>query len=265
MNHRLTLFLILSLFLYLNSYSQAKVKVSYNYLLYLPKDYSTCIKKYPLVIYLHGGSQKGNDLNKLKEYGLPYLVDKGQNFNFIIASPQCPDNKYWSTDDWFDSLYSDLTTKYQIDTNRVYLTGISMGGYGTYIAAMDFPDKFAAIVPLCGGINDSDTLRVCNLSKIPIWTFHGTADDNILISETERIVNRLKLCGGNIKFTRLKNEGHGIQYLYEKEPQIYKWMLKHKKNSRQQISKAGNVSEAKYSAENLYNKSKEKHLTKLTP
>lgn len=224
------LFLIVLILLFpIASYGQVKVKAKYDYLLYLPKDYSSETKKYPLLIYLHGGSQKGNDLNKLKTYGLPYLIDKGQNFDFIIASPQCPENKYWSTENWFDSLYSDLIMRYRIDTNRVYCTGISMGGYGTYIVAMDFPDKFAAIVPLCGGINDSDTLRVCNLRNIPIWTFHGTADDKILISETERIVRGLKKCKGKIKFTKLQNEGHGIEYLYETKPQIYKWLLKHKR------------------------------------
>ena len=221
--------IVLMLLFSIVSYGQVKDKAKYDYLLYLPKDYSNETKKYPLLIYLHGGSQKGNDLNKLKTYGLPYLIDKGQNFDFIIVSPQCPENKYWSTENWFDSLYSDLIMRYRIDANRVYCTGISMGGYGTYIVAMDFPDKFAAIVPLCGGINDSDTSRVCNLRNIPIWTFHGTADDKILISETERIVSGLKKCKGKIKFTKLQKEGHGIEYLYETNPQIYKWLLKHKR------------------------------------
>ncbi len=198
-------FLIVLILLFpIVSYGQVKDKAKYDYLLYLPKDYSSETKKYPLLIHLHGGSQKGNDLNKLKTYGLPYLIDKGQNFDFIIASPQCPENKYWSTENWFDSLYSDLIMQYRIDTDRVYCTGVSMGGYGAYIVAMDFPDKFAAIVPLCGGINDSDTSRVCNLRNIPIWTFHGTADDKILISETERIVSGVKKCKGKIKFTNCK-------------------------------------------------------------
>lgn len=223
-------FLIVLILLFpLVSYGQVKDKVKYDYLVYLPKNYSSETKKYPLLIYLHGGSQKGNDLNKLKTYGLPYLIEKGQNFDFIIASPQCPENKYWSTENWFESLYSDLIMRYRIDTDRVYCTGISMGGYGTYIVALDFPDKFAAIVPLCGGINDSDTSRVCNLRNIPIWTFHGTADDKILIGETERIVSGLKKCKGKIKFTKLQNKGHGIEYLYETNPQIYKWLLKHKR------------------------------------
>ena len=104
--------IVLMLLFSIVSYGQVKDKAKYDYLLYLPKDYSNETKKYPLLIYLHGGSQKGNDLNKLKTYGLPYLIDKGQNFDFIIVSPQCPENKYWSTENWFDSLYSDIIMRY---------------------------------------------------------------------------------------------------------------------------------------------------------
>lgn len=205
-----------------------KTKATYHYLLYLPAHYDQH-KKYPLVIYLHGGSQKGEDPEKLKAYGLPYLVAKGRQFDFIIASPQCPENKYWSTDNWFEPLYKDLHTKYSIDSNRVYLTGVSMGGYGVYITAMDFPEKFAALLPLCGGCNDGDTSRICNLRNIPIWAFHGTADDQIDIKETVRIVEKLRTCHGHIKFTPLEKEGHGIQFLYEKKPEIYTWLLKQHK------------------------------------
>jgi predicted peptidase len=168
-------------------------------------------------------------LNKLKGYGLPYLVDKGQDFDFIIASPQCPENKYWVTENWFDSLYLDLKNRCRIDTNRVYVTGISMGGYGAFTVAMDFPETFAALLPLCGGCNDRDTTRICNLRNTPIWAFHGTTDDVIPIGEIERIVIALKQCNGNITFTRLENKGHGIQFLYEKNPEIYEWMLKQRR------------------------------------
>jgi predicted peptidase len=213
-------------------HSQNKTKAKYKYLLYLPKTYSAGKKKYPLVIYLHGGSQRGNDLSKLKGYGLPGLVSKGKDFPFIIASPQCPADRYWSTENWFDSLYEELVSKYRIDTNRVYLTGISIGGFGTYITAMDHPDKFAALVALCGGCNDADTPRICSLSHIPIWAFHGTADNKIPISETERIVRGLQNCRGDIRFTRIPGAGHGIEYLYETKPEIYSWMLRHRRKSR---------------------------------
>ncbi|AKD58519.1 phospholipase/carboxylesterase [Spirosoma radiotolerans] len=198
----------------------------YPYLLYLPKDYNTTKDSYPVVIYLHGGSQRGQDLSKLKIYGLPYLVDKGREFPFIIASPQCPDGKFWSTDNWFDSLYTELTTTYRVDPKRVYLTGISMGGYGVWQTAVNYPDKFAAVMPLCGGCDDST--QICRIKHMPIWTFHGTADEVIPISETERLVKRLTDCQGRVNFTRLEKEGHSIQYLYE-DNALYAWLLKQHK------------------------------------
>ncbi len=220
------LFLLIVFGLPVFSQSEEKVQVKYEYLIYLPKKYSTSEKKYPLVIYLHGGSQTGNDLNKLKAYGPPKLVNEGQGFEFLIVSPQCPDGKYWSTDNWFDPLYLELVNKYRIDTNRIYLTGISMGGYGTWQTAVAHPDRFAAIAPLCGGCDDS-TL-ICQIKDVPVWTFHGTSDNIIPIDETEKLVKRLDECNGNVKFTKLENEGHGIQYLYEKKD-IYDWFLKHHK------------------------------------
>lgn len=224
----LTFLLLLAVF---QSSAQTKARVNYHKLVYLPKAYEKDTLRYPLIIYLHGGSQRGNDLDKLKAYGLPYLVDKGQNFSFVIVSPQCPEGKYWSTENWFDSLYTDITSRYRIDKSKVYVTGISIGGYGTYIAAMDNPDKIAAIVPLCGGINDVDTSRIHSIAKMPVWMFHGTADELISIKESERIYNSLKKSGNRVKFTRLKGEGHSIQFLYETKPEIYDWLLKHQKRS----------------------------------
>jgi predicted peptidase len=213
----------------IGTYSQdnIKPKIKCNYLLYLPQAYMGSQDSFPLIIYLHGSGRRGGDLNKLKANGLPYLIDKGYNYEFIIASPQCPENTYWSQINWFDSLYLDLTSKYRIDEKRIYITGISMGGFGTWQAAMDYPDKIAAIVPLCGGCNDS--INICRINKIPIWTFHGAADTITSINETQKLVTRLNECNGNIRFTRIENEGHGLQFIYEKNPEIYKWMLEQRK------------------------------------
>ena len=226
--HLIAIFILLG---YYASKSHAqltsKPKGDYPYLLYLPKDYSTSKKSYPLVIYLGGGSQRGNDLNKLKTYGIPYYIEQGHEYDFIVASPQCPGDKYWTTEDWFDSLYSNLSSIYRIDTTRIYVTGISIGGFGSWQVAMDYPNRFASIVPLCGGVNDSDTISITKLKQLPVWTFHGTADDMIQIGETERIVNKLQPYG-HIKFTRMEGEGHSIQYLYE-DNTIFNWLLKHQK------------------------------------
>ena len=206
-----------------------KPKARYNYLLHLPKDYHKKTVPYPVIIYLHGSSHRGNDLNKLKGYGIPQLIEQGKEFNFIIASPQCPDGKSWGTDNWFDVLYDDLKTKYRIDPDRVYLTGISLGGQGTFVTGIDHADKLTALVPLCGWLNDDDLNRLCtSLKTMPILTYHGTADNVISISETDRVVKALQDCKGNIEYKRLENEGHGIQFLYER-PEIYEWMLQWKR------------------------------------
>ncbi|MBN2261565.1 MAG: dienelactone hydrolase family protein, partial [Prolixibacteraceae bacterium] len=117
-------------------------------------------------------------------------------------------------------------SKYRIDKRRVYVTGISMGGFGAWHAAMDYPDKIAAILPLGGGCNDST--KICRINKIAVWTFHGTNDAEINIAETERLVSRLSLCNGNVEFTRLEGVGHTIQYIYE-DRKIYDWLLKQNK------------------------------------
>ena len=213
----------------LGTLAQNKAKTHYEYLLYVPTKERKPGQKYPLLIYLHGSSQRGHDLNKLKAYGLPHLIDRGRDFDFIIASPQCPAGKLWSTDNWFESLYQELTAKYPVDTSRVYLTGISMGGGGTFDVAKDYPHRFAALVPLCAW--NSDTTRLCSLRHVPIWTFHGTADEQVPFAETQSKVAALRQCRGNIRLTTLENEGHGIQWLYEQQGtyDIYEWMLRHRK------------------------------------
>jgi len=227
MTNKLIIGLILLVVLTSNSFSQVgkanKKVVQYDYMIYKPNDYSVNQDSFPILIYLHGGSQRGNDLESLNGYGLPKLIDEGKDFDFFVVSPQCPIDKYWTTDNWFDSLYLDLKIKYRIDTTRIYATGISMGGFGTWELAMDYPNLIKAIVPLCGGCNDS--LNICEISHIPIWTFHGVDDNMIPINETERLVNRLEKCAGKIKFTRLEKRGHGIQDIYENE-EIYSWILK---------------------------------------
>ncbi|RYF69012.1 MAG: phospholipase [Cytophagaceae bacterium] len=202
---------------------QSKPRARYPYLIHVPEAYKSSRKAFPLIIYLHGGSQRGNDLNKLNEYGPPHALHQGLTINAIIVSPQCPDGKFWSTDNWFDSLYTELKTTYRIDTKRVYLTGISMGGYGTWQTAVAYPNTFAAIAPLCGGCDDST--QICQIRNVPVLTFHGTADDLVPFDETDRLVRRLSACKGKVTFTKLAGKGHSIQYLYE-DRSIYNWLLR---------------------------------------
>lgn len=131
--------------------------VCYHYLSYTPKDYNRdTLKNWPLIVHLHGGSRRGTDLIKLYADGIPDQLYRGREFPFIIIAPQCPEHIRWSTDNWFENLYKEVNDKYRIDTNRVYLTGFSLGGAGTWYTAAKYPDKFAAIAPMSGFTSHMD-------------------------------------------------------------------------------------------------------------
>lgn len=224
MYKRITIILLYILFvLSLQAQHEKRVKprVLYHYLIYFPESYKNHPDSlYPLILYLHGGSHRGNNLELIKEWGPPKLIAEGKQFDFIIVSPQCPANKLWITENWFEPLMMDLVSKYRIDTSNVYVTGISMGGFGTWQVAMDFPGRISGIVPLCGSCADS--LNICNIRHIPVWAIHGVTDGLVRVIHTDRLVNRLKKCGGNVKYSRLENRHHGIWNLYDTDD-IYAW------------------------------------------
>ena len=206
------------------SHSEASTslkKVKYNYLISIPENYDKDPnKKWPVIFYLHGRHASGKNLQSLKRYGLPYYISKGKKMDFIVVSPQCPWGKNWATEDWFNPVYDEVASKLRVDNNRVYLIGMSMGGFGTWEIAARMPERFAAISPMCGGAN---LKWVDQLSKIPTWVFHGTADQQIPISRSEVMVKALEKKNANIKFTRLINQGHDISKQFDND-ELYEWL-----------------------------------------
>ena len=220
--------IILSLFLCFSAFHvKAKVelkKVKYNYLLNLPEDYGKDPnKKWPVIFYLHGRHASGKNIENIERYGLPYYLAKGKKMDFIVVSPQCPWNKNWSSEDWFNPVYDEIAAKYSVDDARIYLIGMSMGGFGTWALANRMPERFAAISPMCGG---ADVKWSEQLSKIPTWVFHGTADRSIPISRSEVMVKALEKLKAEIKFTRLKNMGHDISKQFNND-ELYEWLMQH--------------------------------------
>jgi pimeloyl-ACP methyl ester carboxylesterase len=210
------------------------IDTNYHYLLYKPADYELdTLKAYPLIIYLHGGSHRGTDLNKLYGYGIPDQIYRGREFPFIIAAPQCPVLLRWSTDNWFENFFNEIKSKYRIDTNRVYLTGVSLGGAGTWYLAIKYPEKFAAIAPMSGFTSHIDYIykNSDNLRAIPIWAFHGVIDETVPVEETDRMIEKLKGKNKSLKYTRLPEIGHWIQWLVYPEQELYDWFLKYKKQN----------------------------------
>jgi predicted peptidase len=181
-----------------------------------------------VIVFLHGGTSRGNDLNKVKANGIPDRLERGKNIPFIVIAPQCPVDKRWETDDWFDCLYREITTRYRIDTNRIYLTGSSLGGSGTWYLAMKHPSRFAAIAPISGKTSHIQFISdsACTLAGIPIWISHGTDDEVVDINETYHIVKKLDQCNVNYVLSTPEGQKHWqAQWDVYGEEKIYSWLL----------------------------------------
>ena len=216
------------------------LKTRYNYLTYLPKSYdSDFATKWPTIIFLHGGSSRGNDLKRVKANGIPDRIERGKDLPFIVIAPQCPIDKRWETDDWFDILYSEITTRYRIDINRIYLTGLSLGGSGTWYLAMKHPSTFAAIAPISGKTSHLQFIMdsACKLAGIPIWIFHGTGDEIVDIHETNLIARKLDQCNVNYSLSTLEGYNHWqTQWEVYGEDKIYSWFLECQRHQTKQTN-----------------------------
>lgn len=203
---------------------------NYPYISYTPEEYNNdTIKNWPLIIYLHGGSSRGTDTIKLYCCGIPDQIWRKREFPFIIVAPQCPINQRWSTDNWFENFYEEIITKFRVDTNKVYLTGVSLGGSGTWYLAIKYPDKFAAIAPMSGFTRHIDYImkNTDKLIDIPIWAFHGKIDKVAQFEDTEWIINKLEGKNKDLKFTADPDAGHGMYWSVYPEQELYDWFLKH--------------------------------------
>lgn len=223
MNRLLIFFLLLSTGWLLTEKAGAQntnKKVRYNYLAFLPDSYDSLNQElFPVVLYLHGRSVSGTDLNRLKRYGLPFFLDHGKKINFIVIAPQCPWGKTWGSENWLDTLYSEVCANYRVDTSKVYLTGMSLGGFGTWELANRYPHRFAAIAPLCGGAKDE---WAKNLVHLPIWVFHGEKDPLVPVLRSDQMVKALKEFEAPVTYSRLPDKGHNIHRIYN-DDRLYEW------------------------------------------
>jgi predicted peptidase len=195
----------------------------YPYLTYLPRYYHRSKKKWPLLLFLHGAGERGNDLDMVKRHGPPKLAEAGQSFPFILVAPQCPEGKKWPVQA-LNRLLNELTEKLRIDEKRIYLTGLSLGGYGTWKLAIRYPRRFAAIVPICGW---GDPQKVGVLRDVPIWVFHGAKDTVVPLQKSRELVSALRTAGGPVKFTIYRESGHDAWTQTYEKPGLYAWILKH--------------------------------------
>lgn len=202
---------------------EVSMTVSASYLLYLPRGYEAGGReKYPLLIFLHGAGERGDDLDLVKVHGPPKLVADGKDFPFIIVSPQAPESG-WSLPT-LNGLFEHVTSKYRVDMDRVYLTGISLGGFATWRWAADSPQKFAAIAPIAGGGDPKKAPAYKNLS---IWAFHGDNDPVAPVTRSQEMISAVTGIAAESKLTIYPNSGHDSWTETYDNPELYAWLLRH--------------------------------------
>ncbi len=205
------------------------LSVGADYLLFLPKDYTAnSDKRWPLILFLHGAGERGSDVQKVKIHGPIKVAEAKGDFPFIVAAPQCPEGVWWDSKlDTLFALLDELADNYRIDEDRVYLTGLSMGGFGTWALAMAEPQRFAAIAPICGGGN---AFTVGAIKNLPVWVFHGGKDTTVPLKRSEEMVAALKNAGApEVKFTVYPEAGHDSWTETYNNQALYDWFLAHKR------------------------------------
>jgi predicted peptidase len=202
--------------------SQFDVKLKY--LLFLPKAYGRTAKAWPLILFLHGAGECGTDLEKVKVHGPPKLVQNKNDFPFIVLAPQSP--KFGWSIRALDTLLESILNTYKVDKDRVYLTGLSMGGFGTWALAAAHPQNFAALVPICGGGKQAHVKR---LKDLPIWVFHGARDRVVPVARSREMVEALRAVDSNVLYTEYPDAGHDSWTRTYDNPDLYKWLLKQRR------------------------------------
>lgn len=216
------------------------------YALYVPEDYSP-EKAWPLIVFLHGSGERGNDNLKQTDEGIGHAIRlHRERFPALVLMPQCPDGKFWDAAvPVIDAAMAQVQEEYEIDPKAITLTGLSLGGYATWIWGATRTDTFAALMPICGGGEPADVLgrldekqsatfgtmeeRVKALSTVPIWAFHGADDDVVPPARSREMVKRVKDAGGDVKYDELKNTLHNSwDAAYDNEKAI-EWLLKQRK------------------------------------
>ncbi len=200
----------------------------FGYLLYLPRAYDEDKgKAWPLVLFLHGRGESYGPLELVTKWGPPRFAQRGDDLPFVLVSPQCPAEGRWSDDvrlRQLERLLTALAQAYRIDGDRVYLTGLSMGGYGSWSLAARNPERFAAVAPICGG---GDPGSANKLVSLPIWVFHGDQDGAVPFRKSVEMVEAIRAAGGTkIRFTSLEHVGHNSWSAAYATPELFDWMLK---------------------------------------
>ena len=191
--------------------------------LYLPPTYFTDRSAaLPLVVFMHGSGERGSDLQKVKVHGPPKWVDRGKDFPFILVSPQLDDDRSWQIHEQ-QALVDALRKRLRIDPRRITATGLSLGGMGAWNWACAYPDRLAAIAPVCGY---GDPAKAAVMRSVPVWAFHGDADGVVAIEKDRAMVDALRAAGGQVELTVYPGLGHNAWDPAYENPELYAWLMR---------------------------------------
>ena len=199
------------------------------FLLYLPAGFDPSGRtRYPLLIFLHGSGESGEDLEKVKVHGPPKLVASKPDFPFIVASPQARNHIERFDPATLDAMLDELLEQLPVDPDRIYLTGLSMGGIWTYGWAIRHPERFAAIAPVCGLWDPGDA---CRLKDVPVWAFHGAQDPVVPLDGDQAMIDAIKACGGDARLTVYLYTGHDSWNQAYADPELYTCLLQQRRRA----------------------------------
>ncbi|MFA9188330.1 prolyl oligopeptidase family serine peptidase [Flavobacterium sp. FBOR7N2.3] len=227
--------IVVALLFSLHSFSQSDVngklkteiveKHELSYALHIPANTK---EKKPLIIFLHGSGEKGTDIEKVKVHG-PFKYLKMHELDSYVLAPQCPENEYWNEEVLY-RLILKIQKENNIDSNRIYLTGLSMGAWGAWNLAFAHPETFAALVPIAGFVDRVPMIENCKIKDIPTRIFHGLLDDVVHVDYSIAIYKKLKSCNSNVQLTIFDDAAHDSWSKVYDNPDIYDWMFKQNKN-----------------------------------
>lgn len=205
-------------------------------------------RKYPVILFLHGAGERGNDNTAtLKHAAKEFLnPERRAKYPAYVIIPQCPTDKKWSEVDWskesselpekasesmqsVKELLDDMIENAGVDRYRIYITGLSMGGYGTWDAIARYPDFFAAAAPICGG---GDPKTVARFQSLPIWCFHGAKDSIVKVGRSREMVEALKAAGATVKYTEYPDAEHDSWTATYANPELYEWLFAQRRESK---------------------------------
>jgi predicted peptidase len=225
---------------------------TYRYFIYRPKHYEPT-QKLPVILYLHGGGERGDDGLAATQVGLGQAVQRMLGyFPFLVVFPQCDRGTYWAMPAMAERAMAAVQTAlrdFNGDPDRIYVTGNSMGGFGTYYLAARYPGQFAALAPICGGVRPPRWVQVPKearlidlsgdpyasmaqkLGRTPVWIFHGAQDWLIPVSESRNMEAALRRAGGLVRYTQWPGVGHNAEQPTYENPELFEWLLRQRRGA----------------------------------